>query len=72
MNSNKCKIEGRTPGNFHYDLPVTLKVGKKERQEGLCEDQDQPIRTLQEQSTKMLFSAHLISIEIEQCPGENG
>jgi hypothetical protein len=65
------KTEGRTPGNFHYDLLVTLKGGKKERQHKECEDQDQPIRTLQEQPTRML-SAHLINIEIELCPGEHG
>jgi hypothetical protein len=51
---------------------VTLKNEEKERQQGLCEDQDQLIRTLQEQSTKMLLYAHIISIEIEQLPEENG
>jgi hypothetical protein len=43
-----------------------IKKWKKERQDRWCEDEDQPIRTLQEQPTKMLLSAHLISIENEQ------
>jgi hypothetical protein len=44
---------------------MTLKGGKKERQ-------DRPIRMLQEEPSKILLSAHLISIKIEQSPGEHG
>jgi hypothetical protein len=28
------ETEGKTPGNLHCDLPVTLKSGKKEKQDG--------------------------------------
>jgi hypothetical protein len=59
------ETEGRAPGNLHNDLPMTLKCGKKERQDKGCEDQGQPIRMLQAQPTKMLLSAHLISIQID-------
>jgi hypothetical protein len=51
---------------------MTLKGRKKERQDWQYENQNQPIRTLQEQLTKMLLSTHLSSIEIKQCLGENG
>jgi hypothetical protein len=53
-----CEPEGKTPENLHYDLPMTFKGGKKERQGGLCEDQDQPIRTLHTQPTKVLSTPH--------------
>jgi hypothetical protein len=46
---------------------VTLKDGKKERQDWFW-----PIRTLKEQPTRMLLSAHLISTEIDQQPEDNG
>jgi hypothetical protein len=32
--------ERRVSGNLHYDLPVTLKGGKKKRQYRWCEDLD--------------------------------
>jgi hypothetical protein len=67
----KYETEGRVPGNLHYDLPVTFKGGKggkKERQAKGHEDQDPPIRTLQEQPTKILLSAHPISIESGKKP----
>jgi hypothetical protein len=38
----------------------------KERQDKGCEDQDPPFKTLQEQPTKMLLSAQVTSIQIEQ------
>jgi hypothetical protein len=66
------EAEGEASEDLHYDLPVILKGRKKERQDRLCEDWDGLIRILQEQPTKMLLSAYLISIENEQCLGENG
>jgi hypothetical protein len=38
--NNLIEKEGMVPGNLHYDLRVALKGGKKERQDGLHEDQD--------------------------------
>jgi hypothetical protein len=34
------ETDRRAPRNLHYDLFVTLKGGKKERQDEQCEDQD--------------------------------
>jgi hypothetical protein len=56
--SEEGNERGRALGNLHYDLPVTLKYGKKEKQDRWCEDHDQPIRPLH---SKMLLSAHLVS-----------
>jgi hypothetical protein len=54
---------------------VILK-GEKKKQDRQNKDcvrtSTQPIKMLQTQSTRMLLSAYLISIKIEQHPGENG
>jgi hypothetical protein len=38
--TNDVETQGRALGNLHYDCPVTLKGGKKERQDRWCEYQD--------------------------------
>jgi hypothetical protein len=42
---------------------VASKGGKKKKQDSV---------RVRAQPTRMLLSAHLISIEVEQSPGENG
>jgi hypothetical protein len=47
--------------------------GWKEGKAGqMCEDQNQSVKTLQAQPIKMLLSAYIISIEIDQHHAENG
>jgi hypothetical protein len=61
-------MKKKGPGNLHYDLPpYNFKSGNKKRM-----DQNKDSMRIRKQPTRMLISAHLISIEIEQHSGENG